>query len=247
MRGTTYEQANTVPSFAGVDGCRAGWVVVLAHPLAHDAQAHQVTICARFDEVLALLPTSTVSAVDIPIGLLAERQPGGRDCDRCARRLLGRLASSVFTPPSRPLLDATHYAQVRGHGLSIQAFNILPKIREVDRVMTPALQQRVYEAHPELAFQALAGQPLQDRKKIVAGREERLRVLEHIPSPLFHGIRTAFGQVLPACKRTDVAPDDILDAYVLMWTALRIWRAQAQHVPRSPQHDARGLRMEIWY
>jgi predicted RNase H-like nuclease len=247
MHGTTDEQATMVPSIAGVDGCRAGWFVVLAHPLTRDAQEHQVTVCARFDEVLALLPTSTVSAVDIPIGLLAERQPGGRDCDRCARRLLGRRASSVFTPPPRPLLDATHYAQVRRHGLSIQAFNILPKIREVDRVITPALQQHVYEAHPELAFQALAGHPLQDRKKTVAGREERLRVLENIPSPLFHGIRAAFERILHACKRTDVAPDDILDAYVLMWTALRIWRAQAQWVPRVPPYDARGLRMEIWY
>ena len=247
MRGTTREQANTMPSIAGVDGCRAGWVVVLAHPLARDAQEHQVTICTRFNDVLALLPTSTVSAVDIPIGLLAEWQPGGRDCDRCARRLLGRRASSVFTPPTRPLLDATHYAQVRGHGLSIQAFNILPKIREVDGVMTTALQQRVYEAHPELAFQALAGRPVQDRKKTVAGRAERLRLLETIPSPWFHGIRAAFEQGLHACKRTDVAPDDILDAYVLMWTALRIWRAQAHRVPRIPQHDARGLRMEIWY
>jgi len=153
----------------------------------------------------------------------------------------------VFTPPTRPLLDATHYTQVRGHGLSIQAFNILPKIREVDRVMTPALQQRVYEAHPELAFQSLAGHPLQDRKKTVAGREERLRVLDKIPSLLFHGIRTAFEHVLHTYKRADVAPDDILDAYVLVWTALRIWRAQAHCVPRIPPHDARGLRMEIWY
>jgi predicted RNase H-like nuclease len=247
MREKTHEQANAGPSIAGVDGCRAGWVVVLAHPLARDAQEHQVTVCARFDDVLALLPTSAVSAVDIPIGLLTEQQPGGRDCDRCARRLLGRRASSVFTPPTRALLDATHYAQVRGHGLSIQSFNILPKIREVDRIMTSALQQQVYEAHPELAFQALAGHPLQHRKQTVAGREERLRVLDNIPSPLFHGIRAAFERILRAYKRTDVAPDDILDAYVLVWTALRIWHAQAHRVPRVPPSDARGLRMEIWY
>lgn len=247
MRSTIHEQSKTVPSIAGVDGCRAGWVVVLAHPLARDAQEHQVTICAKFDDVLTLLPTPTVSAVDIPIGLLAERQPGGRDCDRCARRLLGRRASSVFTPPTRPLLDATHYDQVRTRGLSIQAFNILPKIREVDRVMTPAWQQQVYEAHPELAFQALAGHPMQYRKKLVAGREERLRVLAQSPSLVFHGIRTAFEHVLRDCKRTHVAPDDVLDAYVLVWTALRIWRAQARRVPHVPPYDARGLRMEIWY
>ncbi len=185
MRDTTSEQGDTVPPIAGVDGCRAGWVVVLAHPLARDAEEHQVTVCARFDE--------------------------------------------------------------GGHGLSIQAFNILPKIREVDRVMTPALQQQVYEAHPELAFQALAGYPLQDRKKTVTGREARLRVLETIPGLLFHGIRTAFERILHACKRTNVAPDDILDAYVLVWTALRIWRAQAHRVPCVPPSDARGLRMEIWY
>jgi predicted RNase H-like nuclease len=113
--------------------------------------------------------------------------------------------------------------------------------------MTPALQQRVYEAHPELAFQALAGHPLQESKKTVAGREARLQVLEHIPSLFFHGIRTAYEHVLRTCKRADVAPDDVLDAYVLLWTALRIWRAQACRVPSVPPVDARGLRMEIWY
>src|SRR5712664_3119998 len=192
-----------VPTFAGVDGCRAGWLVVLAHPLARDAQEHQVRLCASFAEVLHLEPAPTIIAVDIPIGLLAEPQPGGRDCDRLARQWLGRRASSVFTPPIRPLLDATHYEHVRPYGVSVQAFHILPKIREVDRLMTPALQQRVYEAHPELAFQSLAGHSLQDRKKTVAGREERLRVLEHIPSPLFHGIRAAFERILRAYKRTD--------------------------------------------
>lgn len=241
------EPENPMPALAGVDGCHAGWLVVLAHPLARVAQEHQVTICTRFDDVLALLPTSAVCAVDIPIGLLAERQPGGRDCDRGARRLLGRRASSVFTPPPRPLLPATHYAQVRGHGLSIQAFNILPKIREVDRAMTPALQQRVYESHPELAFQALAGHPIPESKKTVAGHAARLRLLEHIPSRLFHGIRAAYEHALRTCKRIDVAPDDILDAYILIWTALRIWRRQARRVPCVPPLDARGLRMEIWY
>ena len=120
-----------VPLLAGVDGCRAGWVVVVARLDAQDAQAHQVRLCARFADVLSLEPAPAVVAVDMPIGLLDTSQPGGRDCDRLARRLLGRRASSVFTPPPRPLLDATHYAHVRGQGLSIQAFNILPKMREV--------------------------------------------------------------------------------------------------------------------
>src|SRR5262249_15104243 len=207
-----------VPLLAGVDGCRAGWVVVVARCDAQDAQEHQVRICARFDDVLRLEPAPAVIAVDMPIGLLTAPQPGGRDCDRLARRLLGRRASSIFTPPPRSLLDVTHYEQVRGHGLSVQAFNIMAKMREVDRVMTPALQHRVYEAHPELAFRTLAGRPMQYRKKTVAGREERVRVLEQAAHPLFQGIRSAVAQALRGFPRTQVAPDDILDAYVLVGT-----------------------------
>jgi predicted RNase H-like nuclease len=112
--------------------------------------------------------------------------------------------------------------------------------------MTPALQQRVYEAHPELAFRSLAGLPLASRKKTMAGREERLCLLEHITGPLFHSIRPAFEHILHGYKRTQVAPDDILDAYVLVWTALRIWCARASRVPPVPPCDAKGLRMEIW-
>jgi len=236
-----------MPIIAGVDGCRTGWVVVLAQSEAQDAQEHQVRICATFDDVLRVEPAPTVIAIDIPIGLLVELHPGGRDCDRLARQLLGRRASSVFTPPIRMLLEATHYEQVRTYGLSVQAFNILPKIREVDRLMTPSLQHRVYEAHPELALRALAGHPMQYRKKTAAGREERLQALTHAPSLLFHGIRPAFGHALQGYKRTHVAPDDVLDAYTLVWTALQILQAKAQRVPRHPPRDRLGLRMEIWY
>ena len=247
MNSPPATREDSVPLLAGVDGCRAGWVVVVAQGDGQDAQAHQVRICASFADVLGLEPAPAVIAVDMPIGLLVEPQPGGRDCDQLARRLLGRRASSVFTPPTRQLLEATRYEQVRGHGLSIQAFNILAKIREVDRLMTPALQQRVYEAHPELAFRALAGRPMQQRKKTVAGREERLRVLDQAPYPPFQGIRMAFAHTLRGCQRTQVAPDDILDAYVLVGTALRIWHAQGCCVPCVPACDQKGLRMEIWY
>ena len=121
---------------AGVDGCRAGWVVALVQQQPRGVQKHYIRFCNRFAEVLALAPRPAVIAIDIPIGLLEVQQPGGRECDRQARRLLGRRASSVFTPPTRALLEATRYEQVRSHGVSTQAFRILPKIREVDRLMT---------------------------------------------------------------------------------------------------------------
>jgi predicted RNase H-like nuclease len=183
----------------------------------------------------------------MPIGLLTTPRPGGRDCDRLARQLLGRRASSVFTPPARPLLTATHYDEVRSHGLGVQSFHILPKIREVDALMTPALQQRVYEAHPELAFRNLAGQALLSRKKTLEGRTERLQLLGRIPSPLFSHVQPAYEAVRQRYRRVDLAPDDIVDAMVLVWTAWRIWQGRAICLPPHPVYDTRGLRMDIWY
>jgi predicted RNase H-like nuclease len=235
-----------MPWVAGVDGCRAGWVVVLVQQTP-DMQEHDIRLYPYFAEVLSLSPRPAVMAVDIPIGLLDEHQAGGRECDQQARRLLGRRASSVFTPPTRVLLAATRYEQVRSHGVSIQAFGILSKIREVDRLMTPELQTSVYEAHPELAFRSITGAPMPHNKKTPAGREERLRALEGVLGRLFRGIRPAFESDLMAFKRSQIAPDDLLDAYVLAWLALRIVEGQASRVPPNPPIDEKGLRMEIWY
>lgn len=234
------------PWLVGVDGCRAGWVVVLAPPLTHQGQEPAVEVCASFAEVLRLTPAPAVMALDMPIGLLTDPRPGGRDCDQLARRLLGRRASCIFTPPTRPMLAATHYAEVRSQGLSIQSFHLLPKIRDVDALMTPALQQRVYEAHPELAFRSVAGQALLTRKKTLAGRTERLQFLERLPPSVFRHTQRLYAQALQRWKRADLAPDDVVDALVLVWTAWRIGQGVATCLPPQPVYDARGLRMAIW-
>ena len=72
---------------AGVDGCRAGWLVV-TRPLNEPAAA-QVRLVARFTEVLGLLPTPEIIAMDIPIGLPERGEKGGRTCDTEARARLG--------------------------------------------------------------------------------------------------------------------------------------------------------------
>ena len=236
-----------MPRVAGVDGCRAGWVVALVDIQAQRFGQHHLRLCSHFDEVLHLYPTATVIAVDMPIGLLLESQPGGRECDRQARRLLGRRASSVFTPPSRRLLHATHYEQVRAYGISRQAFGILPKIREVDQLLTPEMQHAVYEAHPELAFRRLTGAPMQHNKKTPAGHQERLQALVHAANPRGDTIQPVFTRALRMFPRTQVAADDILDACALTWTAYRIVTSQANRLPALPPVDTQGLRMEIWY
>lgn len=131
--------------------------------------------------------------------------------------------------------------------MSRQAFGILPKIREVDRLMSPTLQSQVYETHPELVWRTLTGAPMCHNKKTLLGHEERLHALSTLTTAPFCTLRQTFPCILKAFKRTHVAPDDLLDAYALAWAASRIAQAQATRVPVVPLVDSHGLRMEIWY
>ena len=236
------------PWLAGVDGCPGGWIVALAKR-GPDCRLSRLRFVLRphIEAVLNLPEAPARIAIDMPIGLLDAPRPGGRDCDQLARRLLRRRASSVFSSPSRFVLQATHYEQARGHGVSLQAFGILPKIREVDAAITPAHQGIIYEAHPELAFMRLAGAPMQHNKKTAAGRAERVGALHRASQPRYAALSLALQRALRAYPRRQVAHDDLLDACVLLQTSYRLAAAQAQCLPETPALDARGLRMEIWY
>lgn len=232
---------------AGVDGCKAGWVVALARLRGGRVGRLSVRLSPTIRDVLDVSPRPRIIAVDMPIGLLDRRQRGGRSCDQAARRILGRRASCVFTPPSRRILSATAYEPARREGLSRQAFNIMPKIREVDRVVTRRMQSRVFEAHPELAFARLAGRPMRFNKKTAEGQRERLRAItKALPSLSARSARLLDG-ITTTLPRRVVSHDDLLDALVLALTAMRIYRHDALRVPENPERDRRGLRMEIWY
>lgn len=236
---------------AGVDGCRAGWLVVV-RPL-EDPAAAQVRLAVTFAEVLALVPEPGVIAVDIPIGLPDRGVPGGRACDVAARANLGGRQSSVFAVPSREAVMCEDYAKAcrvaertsqPARKVSKQAFNIFAKVREVDRLMTPELQQRVFEVHPEVAFWALNDEcPLDLPKKVKSrpfppGLDLRRSLLEAA------GYSADFMRRLPF-KASEAGPDDLLDAAVNSWSAARIARGEAVCFPCEPDTDSRGLRMEI--
>jgi predicted RNase H-like nuclease len=215
-----------MPPVAGVDGCRAGWIVV---------QEGHAEVHRTFAAVLAALPDDTVVAVDIPIGLVDEHVPGGREVDRAARVVLGPKRSSVFSAPPRRALGARTLpdARRRGARLTLQTLNLLPRIEDVDRVMTPELQARIFEVHPELSFAAMTGGPaVLTPKRSAAGSKERRALLERA------------GVCVPE-RPAGAAVDDLLDACALTWSARRIADGTAAHVPDPPSRDARGLRMEL--
>lgn len=230
----------------GVDGCKSGWVVAEA-----DEDLHTVTftVFSRFGDIIqAFVDSGAVIGVDMPIGL---SDNDARACDRAARQYLGSPRNnSVFSAPCRSALDAADYADAcrlnllaRGKALSRQSFGILPKIRDIDLVMTPARQDWIREVHPEVTFAALSGRDrgLANEKKTLDGEKERLALLPG-----------ALARVNPAAEVTRLRPeatlgrDDVVDALACLATAARIASGESFTLPFGTiEKDARGLRMEI--
>jgi predicted RNase H-like nuclease len=223
----------------GVDGCAFGWIATGRR----GDDGIDVRVFGQFEQVLECWPEVPV-AVDMPIGLAPT---GTRASDRIVRSLLGPRRSSVFPPPPRAALGARSYAeacalrrQIDGKAVSAQTWNIFAKIAEVDRIMTPALQDFVIEAHPELSFTMMnKGIPAAANKKTHEGRAQRLALL----SSCLSGCEAD----VVAWRPRGAAHDDLLDALAVLWTAERFLRNEAQCRPEMADCDERGLRMEIWY
>jgi predicted RNase H-like nuclease len=237
---------------AGVDGCPAGWIAVLL-PAAGHAPA-RIHVAATFAELLALPENPMRIAVDMPIGLADRAGPGGRLCDIEARTRLGARRSSVFTVPARAAVMQRDYQAACAQAfaasdpprkVSKQCFYLFPKMREIDALITPARQSRIFECHPEVAFSVMNGErPLDEPKKV--------KSRPHQPGlALRRGLLSAAGMPagLLAGNLTlprGVAADDLLDALACAWTARRVHLGAALRLPASPPVDGRGLHMEIW-
>lgn len=225
---------------AGVDGCRGGWIVARTTLGIANAELefveHWKDIHARFD----------IIAVDMPIGL---SESGYRECEIEARKILRPHGSRVFRVPARGALafaptdwaGANTWSKHQGYGgISKQAWNILPKIAEIDGAIAASDQVRVREAHPELAFCLMnCGRPLVS-KHTNAGLKARQRLLR----------KAGFARLddwLANPRTLNSKPEDILDACALLLTAERIWRGDEVTLPQSPVRDARGLQMAIHY
>lgn len=235
---------------AGVDGCRSGWAVV---SWAIDGSAPPVfSVAPTFAAILDDPRQPSVTAVDMPIGLPDRVGRGGRGPEAAVRPCLKGRQSSVFSVPSRSAVMAEDYREACERALktsnpprkvSKQCFHLFPKIREIDALMTPNLEARVFESHPELAFWRLNGEQAMTLPKKIksrvnpAGMAERSTLLER------HGYDPAFlAQPLPG----GVGRDDLIDAAALARIAVRIAEGEAVSFPAEPARDAKGLRCGIW-
>jgi predicted RNase H-like nuclease len=208
----------------GVDGCRAGWVVATPCDGAHVAESLTTIVAGNLD----------LAAIDMPIGL---PDTWDRAADRAARAYIRPRGACVFPSPPRPLVAFETYVEANaeskrrfGKGLTRQTFNLFEKIRDVDGAVDRDSQWRVIESHPECSFRALTGRVLAP-KRTSAGRAARQESLEAVFGPIDTRLRGA-------------QPDDVLDAYAVLWTALRHQRG-ASIVFGGDELDGRGLVMRI--
>jgi len=234
-------------TFLGADSCKAGWFTVL---LSEDND-WKVDVFPDVSNLWNKYNSASMILLDVPIGL-RERGPEERLCDIEARKLLSpKRRSSVFAAPCRQAVSAKTYEkasninkQMTGRRLSRQTWNIIPKIREVDTLLSndESARSRIREIHPEICFWALAGHPMKHSKKTKKGFSERMQLLEsvypHTNDMVDHAISTY--------RRNEVARDDILDALSAAVTAI-VGVQSLISIPETVEFDSQGLRMEMLY
>ncbi len=223
--------------YVGLDGYRKGWVAVRVHGETRE-------LCF-YSSIAELLTTKfDFAAIDMPIGL---PDRGVRACDLEARQMLKPHASRVFTGARRGLWEFASHADANRAlwardeaGVSIELWLLGRKICELDRAMTPGLQRKIRETHPELVFLRLNGGKPLPSKRTEEGLRSRRRLLRA------EGFREidrwlSVDRIGSGAKR-----DDILDACALA-VAARDFRLR-NVLPRGrAAKDQCGLKMQIWY
>jgi len=226
---------------AGVVPCPPGWLAATAKLQGITMSPEDPQVFKSFLDVLDYKPAYQVIALFAPVGLPDKPTPRGRQCDRDARRLLGRpRLSAIVSAPARAALNKTTFeeaAAANGGHLSPVSWRQLARVSEVDRDIAPYWQRTVFEVHPELSFYQLnEDQPVQFSKHSQAGLEERRAMLTN----RFPGVERIIDTRLPR-----VRPAHLFDAAVCLWTARRIVARAVNRLPEDPEWDSLGLRMEM--
>ena len=235
---------NSAPLVAGVDGAKGGWVMATTSTVPGSPVKFWLT--TSFAEVWAraLKHKMLAVGVDMPIGLPGKDK---RSSDLEAREILGPRRSSLFWTPPLCVLEATTHPganwlskSTTGRGLSVQAFNLLPKVREVRGVLTPAdlapqTQPQLAEVHPETSLAVLAGEPMSISKRRRGGLAERLAVL----APEFDDLQWELVHKIRPCEM-----HDLFDAVAAAWTARRMAAGTAKILGQG-EVDETGYPMSI--
>ena len=223
----------------GIDGCRAGWIAAIDKPSGVEIELHP-----NLNELLGIYNPCVV-AIDMVIGLPTQTVRGGRLADRAARVLLPGKSSSIFSVPCREAIYASTYQHAvelsrasssDQMAFSLQAFNIFPKIRELDQWLRlhPDRASQLTEVHPELCFRFMHPQ-------------EQVAPSKHSKEGLLWRKQLLANQQLkaPASIPKGCAQHDVYDALACLWSARRISQSVQQSVLDHSPLDGEKLPMNI--
>lgn len=231
--------------YVGADVSKGRWLTVRLS----ENHGWEVGLVETVREIWDDYYAAALILIDIPIGL---REHGReRLCDVEARRHLGPRGSSVFRVPCRAALSADNYIDANrinrdrtDKGVSKQSWAIVPKIREVGEFLNCniAARRKIREIHPEVCFWALnGGRPMMFNKKTNEGVKERVKVLHQVCNQTCAILEFAGNEF-----QGKVPDDDIIDGLVAAVTAF-LGKKGLLTIPRKPETDAMGLRMEMVY
>lgn len=240
-------------SYVGVDWASRGWLAVEVEGQTWTTRMHPSMHSVWFEH-----RDADSILVDIPIGLPEAKR---RECDSAAKEFLGAgRANSVFWTPCREAVAADTYAKAkeanqtcRGDSLSSQAWGLILRIQEVDRLLQDIedAQEIIVESHPEVCFTALSDDGPLSSKHGETGEDERLACLERFDAT----VRDAYNRFVeryienqePWARRIGSSNrDDLLDAMVLALTG-KLSGGEFETLPDNPPVDQKGLPMQIVY
>jgi predicted RNase H-like nuclease len=226
----------------GIDGCRAGWLAI-----GVEGTKWAYLLEDSFEKLASqLFSKPSLCFVDMPMGLPRAKMPE-RNCDKAARLFLSKgRKSSVFSSPTRLLLDAETYAQaltksrkIYGKGLSIQSWNLFPKVKELDQFLRQNRTPWLLESHPELCFQYHKKNAVEFSKHKKEGLAERNQIVYNL-DPYASAYYQFLCGVIPKSK---ARPDDILDALVLVLSARQALKRGCIFSLVPPEFDGYDLPM----
>lgn len=233
----------------GIDGCKYGWVAVMINA---DKQL-QVSKHRTFDAVISTYPAAEYYLTDMVIGLADEHHL--RTLEKLAReKLKPHRTSTVFTPPCRAAVYEKDYESAKQKNkvltqksISIQAWNIVPKIIEVDQFLQHHAEYKkiIIEAHPEVCFASLnQGSPMFFKKNIEDGEQERTLLFKKVFPEAYDFFKEHKNYFL----KKDVKPDDFLDALCLAVTGhFGTQRGLSFIRDENHQWDSMGLEIRMAY
>jgi len=233
----------------GIDACKFGWIAIVIDKSGEFEFSKHST----FPSIISTYPNAEKYLVDMVIGLADKNHP--REVEQLVRqKLKPNRTSTVFTPPCREAVYEKTYEAAKkknititGKSISIQAWNVVPKIREIDEFIlkNKNLRSKIKEAHPELCFASLNnGTTMQFKKSIKEGEEERLALL----SLFFPKSKLIFKQGSKSFLKKEVKNDDIIDALSLAVTGWLGMQNSLEYIfPKNNKQDSYGNVMNMCF